>query len=204
MPKKTPQTTHSLTLRGETFYIRRKGSWYNIFGPSGYLLPSFKSAGVVGPRWEELTHTPWPHRSSAYAPGTRLRDLGIVPDEAEDSAALATEVQQVPVHTRPTTTRIVIPVKSFWALPEPRIDLEKQDRTINALRQNPGLLFDTGVRRALYHEVEYHRPNADWAQRLLNMLSRYDRRQAAQPRTPVVDPEVVKAQHIAWQEQRIN
>lgn len=61
-----------------TYTIRRKGSRYNILGPNGREFATNKSASVVGPRWEELTHTPWPYSSSAYESGTRLWQLGII------------------------------------------------------------------------------------------------------------------------------
>jgi len=60
------------------FTIRRKGSRYNILGPNGREFTNYKSASVVGPRWEELTHTPWPYSSSAYESGTRLWQLGVI------------------------------------------------------------------------------------------------------------------------------
>mgnify|MGYP005836201537 FL=1 len=64
---------------GESRYrISRKGSLYNILGPEGRIFPKFKSASVVGPRWEELTHTPWPYPSSAYESGMRLWELGLI------------------------------------------------------------------------------------------------------------------------------
>lgn len=60
------------------YTIRRKGSVYNIVGPEGRVFAKYKSASVVGPRWEELTETPWPYPSSAYEPGTRLWQLGLI------------------------------------------------------------------------------------------------------------------------------
>lgn len=64
---------------GESRYrISRKGSVYNILGPEGRIFPKYKSASVVGPRWEELTHTPWPYESSAYESGMRLWELGLI------------------------------------------------------------------------------------------------------------------------------
>lgn len=63
------------------YRITRKGSRYNIIGPEGRIFTKNKSASVAGPRWEELTHTPWPHPSSAYEPGLRLWELGIISRE---------------------------------------------------------------------------------------------------------------------------
>jgi hypothetical protein len=60
------------------YKIVRKGSLYNITGPHGREFSKFKSASAAGPRWEELTHTPWPYESTAYTPGMRLWELGII------------------------------------------------------------------------------------------------------------------------------
>ncbi len=60
------------------YTIRRKGSRYNISGPHGRVFSTYKSASVTGPRWEELTRTPWPYRSSAYESGTRLWQIGVI------------------------------------------------------------------------------------------------------------------------------
>lgn len=75
MAKQTAITTHSLQVRGDWYHVRRRGSRYNIFGPDGRLFANYQSAGVAGPRWEELTCTPWPHPSSAYQPGLRLAQI---------------------------------------------------------------------------------------------------------------------------------
>lgn len=73
----TPRTDHQQS--GEDRYrISRKGSLYNILGPEGRIFSKYKSASVVGPRWEELTHTPWPYDSSAYESGLRLWELGLI------------------------------------------------------------------------------------------------------------------------------
>lgn len=70
---KQPKGQHDARYR-----IIRKGSVYNILGPEGREFAKNKSASVVGPRWEELTHTPWPYDSSAYTPGMRLWELGLI------------------------------------------------------------------------------------------------------------------------------
>ena len=76
-PSLTPRTSHQPS--GEDRYrISRKGSLYNILGPDGRVFSKYKSAGVVGPRWEELTYTPWPYDSSAYESGLRLWELGLI------------------------------------------------------------------------------------------------------------------------------
>ena len=62
----------------DDYTILRKGSVYNIQGPYGREFGKYKSASTVGPRWEELTHTPWPFESSAYQSGLRLWELGII------------------------------------------------------------------------------------------------------------------------------
>jgi len=79
MPKQPAQTTHSLQVRGDWYHVRRRGSRYNIFGPDGRLFSRYESAGVAGPRWEELTRTRWPHSGSAYQPGLRLAQLDAAP-----------------------------------------------------------------------------------------------------------------------------
>ena len=61
------------------YRIMRKGSRYNILGPQGRVFTKYKSASVAGPRWEELTHTPWPYDSTAYERGLRLWELGLIP-----------------------------------------------------------------------------------------------------------------------------
>jgi hypothetical protein len=47
------------------------------------------------------------------------------------------------------------------------------------------------------HEAEYHRPDAKWAQHLLKLLVRYERRQRQSARA---SSEIVLEKHIAWQE----
>jgi hypothetical protein len=209
------------------YTIRRKGSRYNIIGSHGRLFSTYKSASVVGPRWEELTHTPWPYRSSAYESGLRLWQLGLIerdqvgqqqlqqpstpitePASTPASAGIPAlpagqekrDVRQTPPLTGPSLLTACTPV---LALPAPRIDLEKQTRLVQALRHNPSLLFNAQVRTALEHEVEYHRPDARWATTLLKLLARYDARQRRQSRGVRIKPETILAKHIAWQEQRI-
>jgi hypothetical protein len=65
-----PQTSEPSRYR-----ITRKGSRYNILGLDGRLFTKFKSASIVGPRWEELTHTPWPYESAC--PGYSRHPGGI-------------------------------------------------------------------------------------------------------------------------------
>ena len=202
--------------KNTSYTIRRKGSRYNILGPRGRLFGTYKSASVVGPRWEEMTHTPWPYRSSAYESGTRLWQLGMIAREqvGRRQLSLRPTPESVPVvslsRIRPARkpdlpapqdrTGIVLPTPVL-ALPAPRIDLQKQTRLIQALRRNPGLLFDPEVRQALRHEVEYHRPYARWAEMLLRILARYETRQHQQ-RPARAKSETILAKHIAWQEQR--
>jgi len=87
------------------------------------------------------------------------------------------------------------------ALPAPRIDLAEQMRLMQLLRQNPPLLFHPQMRQALQHEVEYHRPQARWAQHLLKLLAHYE---AHPHRTKPPSSATVLAKHIAWQEQRMS
>ena len=217
----TPQSQESLP-----YSIRRKGSRYNISGPHGRIFRSYKSAGVAGPRWEELTHTPWPYRSSAYQSGLRLWQLGLIereqvgqrqlqpcsqpaPEPVQPPAGEGTRAmlaQQDSSSLQPAAVPTAAPFK--WqmplpALPVPRIDLQKQTRLIQALRRNPSLLFSAQIRQALEHEVEYHRPDARWAQTLLKLLSRYDARQRRPRRSVGIKSETILARHIAWQEQQI-
>ena len=286
----------SLDSTYNDYSIRRKGSRYNIIGPMGRIFDKYKSASVVGPRWEELTHTLWPYQSSAYQPGTRLWQLGLIesselddkfavleqsnpvvvptsrtrpsvkktissvvgskkndseqevipfipspparpaglsphddPDErlplTLDQDAIESEAQvegrdlrrdnhentvktNGPVHGVPTEYALegvaIAPIPSLvLALPAPRIDLAEQARLIAALRRDPSLLFDSRVRQALAHEVEYHRPSSRWAQHLLKLLSKYDRRQErARAATRRSDTQTIMVKHIAWQEQQ--
>lgn len=307
------------TVNGYT--IRRKGSRYNIVGPDGRVFTKNKSASIVGPRWEELTHTPWPYPSSAYEPGTRLWQLGLIdrkdvgkkelaseatpapkkrkrrprmedaPEtpsastsasekvaKAADSPTAKPRAKLKPLKTKPkqlslmeegaaqttsqpekdsaaedtaeapapdaakagqsttatqdmlsdppdattsTDKRAQSPSKKrkpsrkaktprstfvtteviLLALPAPRIDLDKQTRTIQSLRRNPKLLFNAGVRDALQNEVDYHRPYAHWAQTLLTLLERYERRQRRARTTSSANN--ILAKHIAWQEERL-
>jgi hypothetical protein len=84
------------------------------------------------------------------------------------------------------------------AFPAPRIDLEEHVRLMQALRRNPVLLFDAQIQQVLRHEMEYHRPDAQWAQHLLKLLARYERRHRQSTRT---SSKAVLEKHIAWQEQ---
>jgi hypothetical protein len=214
MTKQKPITTHSVTAHGVTYYIRRRGSRYNILGPDGRAFKTFQSAALAGPRWEELTHTLWPHPSSAYAPGTRLRELPPDTVPAESQTALQVEPRPAPP-PQPNLAHPVMPVvqpvsRSYsmanllLALPAPRIDLAEQSRLIRMLRRNPPMLFEPRVQQALQHEVDYHRPDARWAQHLLKLLARYEIRQRRQQRAKTTSPATILARHIAWQEERLN
>jgi len=204
MTKQKPTTTHSVTVQGVTYHIRRRGSRYNILGPGGRAFKTFQSAALAGPRWEELTLTPWPHPSSAYAPGTRLRELQ--PETAPAQHSESAPAQQVTAFhpvvppVQPSTTPFVLTALPL-ALPAPKIDLAEQMRLMQLLRRHPPLLFNARVRQALQHEVEYHRPQARWAQHLLKLLARYE---AHQRRTKPPSSATILARHIAWQEQRLS
>lgn len=324
----------------DDYSIRRKGSRYNIIGPAGREFTKYKSASVAGPRWEELTGTPWPYESSAYQPGTRLWQLGDLPKERvgltgdlmpetpavapdrvtaeisgaspdvtpqqkegekrqiqlfpddqqkdersqpltrlvpprEDSPDLPVAQASAPhgekraqpvglkrlpkpvwpsaqraASRKPAATKPAMPVmvdagpgdaplpapeavtiampvaedpgpevfltpdgtfagpasSLLLALPAPRLDLAVHEQRMTALRRNPGLLFDAETRQALRDEVAYHRPYARWAQYLLNLLAKYERRQhrmrmrRAQVRKKQIDSQAILAKHIAWQE----
>jgi hypothetical protein len=182
------------------YSIRRKGSLYNIVGPHGREFVKYVSAKLAGPRWEELTHTPWPYPSSAYEPGLRLWQLGVIDRHQVGQRRIETPFRrEVP---RPPS-----PVRRVWqmpvirlCLPAPRIDLQEQARLMQTLRRDPARLFDPTIRRALQHEVEYHLTQAAWAAHLLKLLDRYERRQ--RHFTAAVSPQTITAQHIAWQEQQ--
>jgi hypothetical protein len=218
------------------YRIQRKGSRYNIQGPQGRIFSKYKSASVAGPRWEELTHTPWPYTSSAYESGLRLWELGLIPREQVGQTQLLDEKsarapapkpakasakpkpqrkkpprkktarkappdpKPEPAEPRPVQLVLSIPL----ALPAPRIDVEKQERMIQKLRQDPQLLFDKGVQEALRNEVTYNRPYAQRAETLLKVLSTYQARQYQRSRRPaVVEPHEILARHLAWQAQRV-
>jgi hypothetical protein len=191
----------------EIYRIIRKGSRYNILGPDGRIFMKHKSARVVGPRWEELTHTPWPYESSAYTRGHRLWELDLIDRRQvgkrnivmlRDKPDLSSSQQQGGAEHK-KTRQVKIKVKTILVLPAPHIDLREHTRLMQALRRKPVLLFNPQVQQALRHEVEYHRPQANWAAHLLKLLARYERQHR---RTPI-DAAVITAQHIAWQEQQM-
>ena len=93
---------------------------------------------------------------------------------------------------------VVIKPVTLLALPAPRIDLDEHIRLMQTLRHNPALLFDVQIQQALRHEVEYHRPDTNWAQHLLKLLARYERRHRQSTR---ISSRTVLERHIAWQEQ---
>ena len=159
--------------------IRRKGSRYNLFSAHGRIFSTYKSASVVGPRWEELTRTPWPYPSTAYESGSRLRQLGLTPLAL--AAQKRTPQPQTPA-ARPAPRPIELP--TTLALPQPRINLDEQNRLIRALKQNPRLLFRPEMQQALRTEIEYHRPHAAWAQKVIDLEARYRARKLEEPPVP--------------------
>jgi hypothetical protein len=195
--KQKPITTPSVTVQGVTYHVRR-GNHYNILGPDGRAFKTYQSAALVGPRWEELTRTPWPHPSSAYAPGTHLRQLlpgTALPTLAPEPAPARPGRSSHPVTpaARPSSAPFVLAALPL-ALPAPRIELAEQMRLMQVLRHCPPLLFHPKVRQALRYEVEYHRPQARWAQHLLKLLARYD---AHQHRAKPPSSATVLARHLA-------
>ncbi len=196
---------HARPDNPHAYSIRRKGSLYNIVGPQGREFVKYVSAKLAGPRWEELTHTPWPYPSSAYEPGLRLWQLGVI-----DRHQVGQRHLDPPAPVRPArraAPRRPAPVMRVWqmpvlrlCLPAPRIDLQEQARLMQALRRDPARLFDPTIRLALRHEVEYHLTQAVWAAHLLKLLDRYDRRQRRAAAVP--SPQTITARHIAWQEQQ--
>lgn len=124
MAKQTAITTHSLQVRGDWYHVRRRGSRYNLFGPDGRAFASYQSAGVAGPRWEELTGTPWPHPSSAYLPGLRLAQVAPAPSAAPTPAS-------PPPAQRPPIAYDIIKIRRV-PLAEP-VQERLQDPTLRAL-----------------------------------------------------------------------
>jgi hypothetical protein len=182
------------------YRILRKGSRYNILGPEGRIFTKYKSASVAGPRWEELTHTPWPYASSAYESGQRLWELELIPREQVGKRTVTIRTKMPATKSSTGAGRSASVPVPLLALPAPRIDLDEHRRVIQSLRRNPTLLFDPRTRQALQHEVEYHRPDARWAQHLLDLLGRYDKRQRARKPTRIESSAQITAHHIAWQE----
>jgi hypothetical protein len=203
------------------YFIRRRGSRYNIFGPQGRLFRTYQSASVAGPRWEELTGTPWPYRSTAYQAGLRLWQLGAL-ERREPGAELVhrdeddAEGPEVPVTQAGSIgdspdisfaageSPAVLPLAPSGvplALPAPRFDLARQQYLMHALQENPRRLFEAEMRQVLQREVEYHLPQARLARRLLKWLERYEARRQRGVRR--LSSETILARHIAWQEQRL-
>lgn len=131
-------TTHSLQVRGDWYHVRRRGSRYNIFGPDGRAFDRYQSAGAAGPRWEELTGTPWPHASSAYRPG--LRFAQIAPPAPQTSRRAAPPVERPPIHYDILKIRRV-------PLSEP-VQERLQDPTIRALLARESVGSGPHARRA--------------------------------------------------------
>lgn len=303
----TPSNHHLASPSDKPVYkITRKGSRYNIIGPDGRVFSKNQSAAVVGPRWEELTYTPWPYESSAYESGLRLWELGLIPrehvgmtrlliprataqpapppepsrsapavpvaetepakDAAPDAATSTDETNEMPVspaspapalsassqqlglfepatpaavktsasptHAEPTRKsgtdmppsappvtaslpaqpplapvdappmQHVVVTRVVLALPQPRINLDEQNRLMKLLRDDPALLFDARIRAALKVEIEYNRPQARWARTLLKVLDRYERQQRRQRQTGNANASTILAKHIAWQEEQ--
>jgi hypothetical protein len=181
------------------YRIMRKGSLYNILGPEGRIFTKYKSASVVGPRWEELTHIPWPYDSTAYERGLRLWQLGLIPRDQVGKRHITVQHEPVaPKTALKSLNRVVVVPITKLALPAPRIDLNEHIRLMQSLHRNPALLFEPRIQQALRHEVEYHRPDAKWAQHLLKLLARYERSR----RSTGPSSDTVLEKHVAWQEQR--
>lgn len=196
MKKTSPITTHSVTVQGAAYHLRRRGSRYNILGPDGRVFTTYQSAGVAGPRWEELTLTAWPQPSTAFAPGSRLRQLRPAAPAVTPPAAGAPQPKTLqPALFSAAAALAALPL----ALPAPRINLAEHEHLMQRLRRHPPLLFTPRIRLALQHEVEYHRPQALWAAHLLKLLARYDARQRKQQRSHVPNAERILEQHLAWQ-----
>ena len=162
-----------------------------------------------------MTRTPWPYASSAYERGHRLWELGLIERDqigqrnivmlqpkAESEPASPPNRAGRKVQQKQPVKLVVITMPIFQlALPAPKFDLEQHKRLMNALRQNPTLLFTPQIKQTLRHEVEYHRPQAKWAAHLPKLLERYERRQ--RPRQAINTDSVITAKHIEWQAERM-
>lgn len=222
-----PFSSDALPTDRPAYRIMRKGSRYNILGPHGRVFTKYKSAAVAGPRWEELTHTPWPYNSSAYERGHRLWQLGLIEREqvgaqeisATPDAAAASDAADTagaesgttgttpsedaqPASAAPPSITLVVPLP-VCALPAPSLNVVEHEHVMRALQRNPALLFTPRVQQALRDEVLYHRPLARLAQHLLSLLARYERQQRRRRPAPV-DAATITRRHVAWQEQRIS
>lgn len=139
MPKQSAQTTHSLQVRGDWYHVRRRGSRYNIFGPDGRAFTRYESAGVAGPRWEELTRTSWPHPSSAYRPGLRLEQLDAAPGASAPPDAGPPPQPKLPVYD-------IVKIRRA-PLSEP-VQERLQDPTMRALLERESAGSGPNARRA--------------------------------------------------------
>ena len=90
------------------------------------------------------------------------------------------------------------------ALPAPTINLDQQTRQINALRRNPKRLFEADMRAVLQNEVEYHRPYANWARTLLNLLDRFERRKHRRKPHMETHSQAIMDKHLAWQQEKMD
>ena len=213
-----PSSSSQQNHEPSRYRIMRKGSRYNILGPQGRVFTKYQSASAAGPRWEELTHTPWPYDSSAYERGKHLWELGLIARDQIGKRHIVAQPDNPHPADAPTKVRaggkntkravkaappiIVTLPSTTLALPAPRINLDEHKRLMQALRHNPGLLFTPAIQQALRHEVDYHRPQAKWAQHLLNLLARYEKRTHHHTRR-LPSSDTITAKHIAWQEQRV-
>jgi hypothetical protein len=200
------QSPHHLPSEEPTpYYIRRKGSLYNIYGPDGRLFKTYKSAALVGPRWEELTHTPWPFEGSAYEPGLRLWQMGLITRDQVGKTKIRPVADWSPAPPAPkpqvdwklpdqglkqqslfdaqppsappdSPSQAEIRVEIRAGLPKPTLDLKEHEKQLARLRKEPRLLFEPPMRQALEREIEYHRPDAAWAKHLLDLLHRFENR----------------------------
>ena len=189
MSKTTAKTIYSLPVQGALYHIRQRGSRYNILGPNGQVFKTYKSAGVVGPRWEELTRTPWPYSSCAYSAGDRLRQLRqdiSLPEQPQPRNQLSStsldsldtaperEKQRAPRQAKPPSRPV--PMGQVLALPAPCINLQLQARLVEKACRQPLSIFSPAVEQALWQEVDYHRPQAAWAQAVLDLLAKAEHR----------------------------
>jgi predicted ATPase len=138
---------------------------------TAFLIPAFADAlhltfyGPEAPRFQLLE---W----------LRPKKLLIVVDNFEhllDDVALLTEtVETAPGVKLLVTSRETLNVREEWVREVDPMRVPDHDQTIDLGHYDAVQLFVARARQALRHEVEYHRPQARWAQHLLKLLARYE------------------------------
>jgi predicted ATPase len=119
-----------------------------------------------------------------------------------DDVALLTEIMEAaPGVKLLVTSRETLNVREEWVREVRGMRVPGDDQIGEPDSYDAVQLFVARARQALRHEVEYHRPQARWAQHLLKLLARYE---AHPHRTKPPSSATVMAKHIAWQERRLS